>query len=111
MKKKKGRSDVHRHPPRSSARRQDLEKAGVGIITTLYTVAAQRPDRHLCRQGESKKRFHSRVSRIYSHQPGWDLWLFYGTKKKTNTIEMILLLKGKGMVSTPYVKMGRRYVS
>ena len=40
-KKEMGRSDVHQHPPRSSARRQDLKKSGVKIITTLYTATTR----------------------------------------------------------------------
>jgi hypothetical protein len=39
-KRVEGRSDFHRHPPRLSARRQDL-KIGVQIIAALYTAEAQ----------------------------------------------------------------------
>ncbi|KAL2179632.1 uncharacterized protein P884DRAFT_172958, partial [Thermothelomyces heterothallicus CBS 202.75] len=46
-----------RHPPRPSARRQDLEKSrGTDHRHSLYTAVAQRANnRHLCRQVESKK--------------------------------------------------------
>ena len=42
MKKRENRrrSDIRRYPPRSSARRQDLE-IGVPIIATLYTVRSK----------------------------------------------------------------------
>ncbi|KAK3298068.1 uncharacterized protein B0H64DRAFT_393764 [Chaetomium fimeti] len=70
MKKRKGRSDFHRHPPRLSARGQVLRKAGVQIIATLYTAAARSSDRRLCRQDESKKDSHCRVPRISFINPG-----------------------------------------
>ncbi|KAK0646644.1 hypothetical protein B0T16DRAFT_510985 [Cercophora newfieldiana] len=51
----KSRSDFLRHPPRPSARRQDLETRVQIIAHPLYSPCL-REDRHLCRQSEGKWR-------------------------------------------------------
>ncbi|KAK4159702.1 hypothetical protein QBC43DRAFT_271863 [Cladorrhinum sp. PSN259] len=53
-KRKKGRSDFHRYPPRPSCTRQDLMS---GYRSSPLSIQyAQRAYRHLFRQVESKKR-------------------------------------------------------
>lgn len=51
--------------------------------TSLYTARLRRikpPSLRTVRE-DQRTIIHSRVSRICSHQPGWILWLFWGTKR------------------------------
>ncbi len=69
-KEKDGRSDFHRHPPRLSARRQDLRKPGYRSSPLSIQPRHEASDRHLCRQDESKKGPHCRAPRISFINPG-----------------------------------------
>ncbi|UZP34187.1 hypothetical protein NXS19_002003 [Fusarium pseudograminearum] len=82
MKKRKKKhacqTSINTHPDRAPEGKTAIR---VEIIKrkrqTLYTAAAQgQTTAILADRSRGPKGIHSRVSRIYTHQPGWDLWLF-----------------------------------
>jgi len=73
MKKKsliEGRSDFHRHPPRSSARRQDLENRGTDHRHSLYSHRNEPVTATFAGRARVKKGPHCWEPRRYFINPG-----------------------------------------
>ena len=94
--KKEDRPVRHpQHPPRPRATK-DRPRSRDEIITTPYTAkhlskAAIFADSAGANRGPGQSRVSLKGAGGSFHQPGWDLWLLWETKKRSITIEMILL--------------------
>ena len=83
-------TSINTHPSHAPEGRPRQGSRSSRVTNLSIQLSSKTATAILADRARGPKGIHSRVSRIYTHQPGWDLWLFWRTKRRSNTIEMIL---------------------